>query len=165
VPKHIRRIERMYGTGAGINAYKQASVTTADPGKLVLMCYEGAVRNLVLAKKHYENRDYEGKAKALQKVYDIITALLQGLDFERGGIIAYNLNALYHYMSRRLVDGDLKRDMSVFDEVIGIFKELESAWRQITSQPRRMETASYHAHPEEIEKAAATGFSNAAGVY
>lgn len=36
----------MYGNGSGINAYRQINVTTADPKRLVLMCYEGAIGSL-----------------------------------------------------------------------------------------------------------------------
>jgi len=37
----------MYGNGNGINAYKQTNVITADPKRLILMCYEGAIGSRV----------------------------------------------------------------------------------------------------------------------
>ena len=57
----------MYGNGIG--AYQQAGVLTADPKRLVLMCYEEAIRNLKIAKAKYISRDYEEKAHALQKAH------------------------------------------------------------------------------------------------
>jgi flagellar protein FliS len=126
----------MYRSGNGIHAYKQTRVATADPKGLVLMCYEGAISSLILAKEKYISREYEAKTKALQKVHDILNVLMLSLDFEKGGRIARNLDALYNYMSRRLLDGDLKKDMAAIDEAIGIFAELQSAWKEILSTPK-----------------------------
>jgi len=121
----------MYQGGQGIQAYKQARVTTADPKRLVLMCYEGAISNLKLAKEKYISHEYEAKAKHLQKTHDILNVLMQSLDFEKGGPIARNLDTLYRFMSQRLIEGDLNRDPQAFDEVITMLEELESAWKEI----------------------------------
>ena len=121
----------MYGSGNGINLYKKANVTTAGPQRLVVMCYEGAISNLKTAQEKYGAGEYEAKAKAVQKVQDILALLVQSLDFEKGGEIARNLNSLYTYMLRRIIEGDLKRDMQAFDEVILMLQELVSAWREI----------------------------------
>jgi flagellar protein FliS len=115
----------------GIDAYRQTNVTTADPKRLILMCYEGAISNLKIAREKYAFNEYEAKAKAVQKAQDIITLLMQSLDFEKGGNIAVSLEALYNYMSRRLLEGDVKEDTKIIDEVIYILEELEAAWEEI----------------------------------
>jgi flagellar secretion chaperone FliS len=119
----------MYGNGIG--AYKQTGVVTADPKRLVLMCYEEAIRNLKIARVKYLSRNYEEKAEALQKVQDIISALNSALDFERGGGIAWNLHALYKFMLHHLMEADLKRDMKGIDHIIWMLSELKSAWEDI----------------------------------
>jgi flagellar protein FliS len=121
----------------GTNVYQQVNVSTAEPGKLVIMCYDGASSSLRLAREHYENNEYEAKAKNLQKAFDIIGELEAALDFEKGGDVALNLKKLYQYIVRRLIDGDLKRDLQAFDESIGILDELASAWREIARGPRQ----------------------------
>jgi len=115
----------------GIDAYRQTNVTTADPKRLVLMCYEGAISNLKIAREKYASNEYEAKAKAIQKAQDILILLLQSLNFEKGDKIAVSLEALYNYMLRRLVDGDIKKDARIIDEVIYLLEELESAWEEI----------------------------------
>jgi flagellar protein FliS len=115
----------------GTNAYQQVSVSTADPVKLVIMCYDGAIGNLRLARDQYKNFAYEEKAKFLQKALDIISELEAALDLERGGKVAVNLKNLYQYVTRRLIEGDMKKDLRVFDEAIGILDELATAWREI----------------------------------
>jgi flagellar secretion chaperone FliS len=116
------------------NAYREASILTADPGKLIVMCYEKAIQHLSLAVKHYENKEYEAKAKNLQKAIDIITELNSCLDFKKGGDVARNLDALYRYMLAALIDADMKRNPEGFCHIIAMLKELEEAWRAIIVQ-------------------------------
>jgi len=119
----------------GIQSYRKTNVVTADPMRLVIMCYEGAVDSLKLAKQKIDEKDYEAKAKAINKTKDIIDELLCALDIEKGGVIAKNLNSLYNYMTRRIIHGDVNQDMGAIDEVIGILSELLSAWQGVASKP------------------------------
>ena len=125
----------MYGNRNGINAYKQVNVTTADPRRLVLMCYEGALGSLKTAREKYISGEYELKGKAIQKTQDILSLLMSSLNFEKGGEIARNLEALYNYMLRRIIEGDMKKDVKAFDEVIFMLSELESAWKEVSCAP------------------------------
>ena len=115
----------------GIQQYRKTKVITADPGKLVIMCYEGAIDNLKLAKQHYTQKNYEGKAKALQKAMEIINELMCSLDFEKGGSVARNLKSLYLYMTRRLLQADLNKNIDGIEEVIGMLSELLGAWEDV----------------------------------
>jgi flagellar protein FliS len=123
----------MYGNG--INAYKQTNVITADPKRLILMCYEGAISSLKTAREKYVSGEYEVKAGAVQKAQSIISELALALDFEKGGEVARNLDSLYNYMLRRITEGDVKGDMKAFDEVILMLGELESSWKEIFHAP------------------------------
>lgn len=114
----------------GIRSYRKTNVITADPKRLILMCYEGAIDNLKIGKQTYIENDYERKAKAFSKARDIINELLCSLDFEKGGAIAKNLEALYNYMIRRILRADLRRDLNAIDEVIGMLGELKEAWEE-----------------------------------
>ncbi|MBW2343008.1 MAG: flagellar export chaperone FliS [Deltaproteobacteria bacterium] len=102
----------------GFQSYRKTNVITADPKRLVLMCYEDV------------DKDYEGKATVIKKAQDIINELMCSLDFEKGGSIAGNLESLYNYMTRRIIYADVNRDVGAIDEVIGMFNELKSAWEE-----------------------------------
>ncbi len=115
----------------GIQSYRKTDIFTSDPVKLVIMCYEEAIDSLKLAKEKIQEEDYEKKTKAIIKAQDIINELLCSLDFEKGGVIAGNLRSLYNYMLRRILHGDVNRDISAIDEVIGMLNELLSAWQGI----------------------------------
>ena len=115
------------------NTYQQTNVFTANPAKLVIMCYEGAISSLKLARNAYAEKDYETKGKALQKAIDIINELNASLDVSKGGEIAANLRALYLYITQTLMDADLKRDLNVFDGSICLLEELASAWKAVAA--------------------------------
>ena len=117
--------------GSGIDAYHETNIITADPMRLVILCYEGAIDSLKRAKERFIAKDFEGKAKAITKAHDIINELMQALDFERGGDVAKSLDAMYNYMLRRILEGDLKKDLSKLDETICMLEELKSAWEEI----------------------------------
>ena len=118
----------------GIQSYRKTEIFTSDPVKLVITCYEGAIESLKLAKQEMKEEDYEKKGKAIIKAQNIIEELLCSLDFEKGGVIASNLSSLYNYMLRRILIGDVNKDMSAIDEVIGLLDELLSAWKSIHVQ-------------------------------
>jgi len=119
----------------GIQSYRKTDVSTSDPVRLVIMCYEGAIDSLKMAKEKMKEKDYEKKAKAIINAQEIIDELLCSLDFEKGSTIASNLSSLYNYMLRRIIYGDVNKDMGAIDEVIGMLNELLSAWREVALKP------------------------------
>ena len=119
----------------GIQTYRKTNVTTADPKRLVLMLYEGAIDNLKRAKHLLAEGDYEAKSRCIMRAQNMINELMCSLDFEKGGQISANLDALYNYCLRRIMHADLKKDLKVFDEIVGILSELLSAWETIFNKP------------------------------
>ena len=41
----------------GVQSYRKTNVTTSDPARLVMLCYEGAIDNLKLAKQKMKEKD------------------------------------------------------------------------------------------------------------
>jgi flagellar protein FliS len=116
-----------------VNSYQQTQFFTTNPLKLVLMCYEGAIASLRLARGCYVAGKFEAKAKAMQRCMDIIHELNASLDLEKGGECASNLRSLYAYMTQALTEADFKRDIETMDRVIAMLEELESAWKAVAA--------------------------------
>ena len=116
---------------SGVQSYRKTDVMTADPKKLVMLCYEGAIDNLKIGKNKIIEKDYEGKCRALTRAQDIIGELLSSLNFEKGGSIANGLDSLYNYMLRRIIHADFKNDVPAIDEVVQLLTELKAAWEDI----------------------------------
>jgi flagellar protein FliS len=115
----------------GYHFYQQTDVITADPKRLLIMCYEGTIRSLTLAKAKYLSKEYEAKGKAIQNALDILSELRESLDFERGGGIAKNLDLLYDFMIRHILWADQKKNVEGFDQVVNMLGELKSAWEKV----------------------------------
>ena len=115
----------------GIQMYRKTNVVTADPKRLVLMCYEGAIDCLKIGTQKLSEKDYEGKGRNIAKARDIISELKSSLDFEQGGTIATNLDSLYNYMLKRIMEADLQNNAQAIEDVIGLLWELKSAWEEI----------------------------------
>ena len=141
---------------AATRTYRQTNVLSADPLKLIHLCYEGAIGSLKLAKEAYVGRDYAAKGKALRKALDIVHELNASLDMKKGGEVAKNLRALYLFITQALIDADLKKDLKVFDEVIRMLEELKSAWQEIACERSgNVGRPSAHAMPPAAGKTAA----------
>ncbi|MFP3927526.1 MAG: flagellar export chaperone FliS [Desulfobacteraceae bacterium] len=120
--------------GRGLGRYQQTSIETAGKLDLVIMCYEKAVESFARAKEYYAAKEYEKKARAIQKGLDIVNELQCSLDMERGGEIAGNLNRIYTYINQRIIEGDIRSDLGVFDEAVGLLKDLKEAWEGIARE-------------------------------
>lgn len=108
--------------------YKNTQIQTATPGQLILLLYAGAVKFCKLAKKAIEENDIMQANKYIIRIQDIVNELMVSLDMKAGGEIAQNLYSLYDYMLRKLVDANLKKDVSQIDEVEKMIDELKESW-------------------------------------
>lgn len=112
----------------GYAAYRQASVDTADQGKLILIAYDVAIKNCRLALEKFEIQErIEERTKHIFKAQDALTELLCALKMDVGDI-AKNLYKLYDYMLRSLVDASVRNNRGKIVEVLGYLENLREAW-------------------------------------
>lgn len=104
------------------------AIEDANGHALVALLYERLGEDLYAARHALEAGDIAGKCKALRHALDVLDVLRAGLDFERGGEIAANLDALYDYMQRRLVFANVENCRPPIDEVAGLLAQIRSAW-------------------------------------
>lgn len=124
-------------TNSGINAYAKVGVETgvaaASPHKLIVMLFEGAMVSILSAIQHMQAGEIAKKGEAISKAITIIDGGLRAsLDKKVGGEIALNLDALYEYMSTRLVTANLKNQPTILEEVYQLLKGLKDAWESIS---------------------------------
>jgi flagellar protein FliS len=109
--------------------YRQQQVFTAPPEKLLTMLYDGAIRFCNLAKKGIENKDYAEANENCIKVQNIILELKTTLNMDYE--IAHNLDSLYDYLYRRMVEANIKKDTDIIDEVAGFLTDLRHTWAEV----------------------------------
>ena len=119
-----------------LNTYKnvglESGVAAADPHKLILMLYQGAILAVSSAKNQMLRKQISAKGASISKAIKIIDEGLKAcLDVEAGGEIGKNLYDLYDYMNQRLLIANLKNDTAILDEISGLLNELKGAWESI----------------------------------
>ena len=118
------------------NAYErvgvESSLHAADPHMLIAMLFQGALLAIANARNGVLRKDIPAKSKAISHAIRIIgEGLRASLDKNVGGQLAYDLDALYEYMSLRLVEANLKNDIELLDEVSRLLSEIKGAWDSI----------------------------------
>lgn len=115
-------------------AYQKTAVSTASQGRLVVMLYQGAERELSSALNTFGDgskipaSSIETFGKHIMKAQDIINELQVSLDMEKGGQIAQNLMSLYVFFNKELTDVSIKQDKEKLGQILEMVKQLGSAW-------------------------------------
>lgn len=110
----------------------ETGVSTADPHKLILMLFDGALLCVSTARIHMENGDIGAKGQQISQAINIIAnGLKVSLDMEAGGDLSEKLAALYDYMVTRLLHANIHNQVPPLNEVAGLLGELKDAWTQI----------------------------------
>ncbi|SOC34978.1 flagellar export chaperone FliS [Ureibacillus acetophenoni] len=122
---------------AAYNAYQQNSVTTASPGELTLMLYNGCIKFLLKSKKAIEENNIVEKNTNIQKAQNIIIELMVTLKLDEE--VAKQMLSLYDYMNRRLIEANIKNDTEIIDEVIGLSTEFRDTWKQVIQITRQQQ--------------------------
>ena len=127
------------GYSNAYNAYQKTNVNTASQGRLVVLLYEGIIKQLTLAETYIEE---DGKIKpkniekfgiCIQKSQAIITELQVSLDMEKGGEIATNLMSLYVFFNEELLAANINHNKEKIEFVLKMVKDLADSWRQIAN--------------------------------
>jgi flagellar protein FliS len=122
---------------AGLQQYQQVKTRTgidgASPHRLIQMLFEGALERIASAKGHIQRGEMARKGEMIGKAIGIIGGLRGVLNFEVGGDIASNLDALYEYMERRLLKANIDSDLTILDEVSGLIHNIKEGWDGIGS--------------------------------
>src|SRR5262245_29473943 len=120
----------MYSTARrAVDTYAEVGVETgvasADPHKLILMLFDGALAAISAARLAMTQGDVAAKTAAITKAIAIVDGGLKAsLDVKAGGELAERLSALYEYMLTRLLLANLRNERSTLDEVTRLLGEL-----------------------------------------
>ncbi|MCI5607569.1 MAG: flagellar export chaperone FliS [Treponema sp.] len=121
------------------NAYQKTNVSTASQGRLVVLLYEGAVKNLTGAINLFDENEkikpnnIEQYGIYIQKTQAIITELQVSLDMEKGGEIAKNLMSLYIFFNEQLMSATINHDKKILQSVQKMMNDLADSWRTIAN--------------------------------
>ncbi|MCZ8858926.1 flagellar export chaperone FliS [Escherichia albertii] len=124
----------------GTQAYAQigveSAVMSASQQQLVTMLFDCVLSALVRARLFMQDNNPQGKGASLSKAINIIeNGLRVSLDEESQDELTQNLIALYSYMVRRLLQANLRNDVSAVEEVESLMRNIADAWKESLLSP------------------------------
>ena len=93
------------------------------------MLYEGGIKFLNQAIIALEKNDIVKANNLILRTEDIVREFQITLDHKYEEI-SKPLDQLYDYMHRRLVEGNLQKDVTILNEVLDMFRELRDTWKE-----------------------------------
>lgn len=115
------------------NVGLRTDIESASPHRLIKLLLDGAVERIHGAINALKHEQIARKGENISVTLSIIAGLRASLDHEGGGEIAANLDGLYEYTSRILIEGNLENDEAKFIEAISLLDEIRTAWGAIAS--------------------------------
>lgn len=111
------------------NKYNNNKIMTASPAELTLMLYDGAVKFCNMAIMGIEQKNVQKAHTNIVKVENIVSYLRETLDMKYP--VAQDFENIYVYLSRRLVEANLKKDKEIVEEVCGHLRSVRDTWKEV----------------------------------
>ena len=108
--------------------YQQNAVKSASRGELILMLYNGAVKFIRQGMKLAGEKNIQGAHNSLTRAQEIIAHLSATLNMDYE--LSSDLAALYAYINRRLMEGNMKKDQEILGEALGMVEGLRNTWAE-----------------------------------
>ena len=124
---------------SSVNSY--TGVTDASPHQLVQMLLDGALGKLSVVKGLIDRGETAKKGEVIGQAISIVGGLRSSLDLLKGGELAGNLDNLYEYIERQLIQANLKNDVTIVNEVVSLLNEIKTAWQSIPVEARTKSSA------------------------
>ena len=121
-----------------LNIYRKTATTTASPGELVLMLYDGALRFMAAAELGFQEEHFARQNEQIHnnilRTQAIITELQATLNMEKGGEFSQNLYRLYDFMQDHLTQANREKSIEKIRVVAGFMQDIRDAWSQMLLQ-------------------------------
>lgn len=124
------------GTCAYAQIGVESAVMSASQQQLVTMLFDGVLSALVRARLFMQDYNQQGKGVSLSKrSTSLRNGLRVSLDEESKDELTQNLIALYSYMVRRLLQANLRNDVSAVEEVEALMRNIADARKESLLSP------------------------------
>lgn len=120
----------MYAEGNAYNVYKNNSVNYASKEQLLLMLVDGAVKFAKIAGQAMKDKDIKKAHENIVKTEDIFYELMATLDMEHAGTWGKDLYNIYEFITIRLRDANIKKDINILNEIIPLIEEVRDTWNE-----------------------------------
>ena len=121
----------------------RANTSEKSPSELIVMLYDSLCAHLrgallILENKELDHSDWEKRLgaterfhKSTAKAVELITALQQMLDFERGEPLASQLNNTYLLIRKGVWSASQEKSQIDMEKMLTACSELRAAWKSV----------------------------------
>jgi flagellar protein FliS len=109
--------------------YLVEKVRTASPAELIGMLYDAGVVAMQAGQAAAEARNVADAHRHLVRAQSIVVELRCSLD-PSAGEMADNLDALYEFVGRKLVEANVRKNPALVAQCLTVFTPLRDAWRE-----------------------------------
>lgn len=115
--------------------YQLNKLTTASPGELTLMLYNGCLKFIKQAKNAIEQGNIQERNRNLQRAQDIVRELMVTLktDTELGK----NMLALYDFILRQLIEANMENNLEKLKIAEEFVTDFRDTWKQAIQIDRK----------------------------
>jgi flagellar secretion chaperone FliS len=114
--------------------YKQQEILSSGRGDLLLMLYDGCIKQLRLARMRLSEKSMEGTHNALIKAQAILAQLMADLDTSYD--ISSALMGLYRFFQQELAEANMKKDDACIVPVLEMLIDLRNTWQTAVRSQR-----------------------------
>lgn len=127
----------------GYNAYTAVSLDSqiagATPHQLIVLLYDGAINAMRRAEIYFQSGNIARRGEMISRAINIIdNGLRAGLNHEKGGQIAAELESLYEYISRTLLEANLNKSGENLPHLISLMTEMQETWQAINPENKQV---------------------------
>lgn len=115
-------------------SYLADEILTADPVKLVILLYRGAIDAVGAARRHLAAGDIAARSKSITKATEIVAELVRSLDHERGGDLSLQLLRLYDCILALLVEANSKQQDPPLAQAESLLTTLFNGWQGVAEK-------------------------------
>lgn len=109
--------------------YQNNKIMTASPAELTLMLYEGAIKFCNISISALDEKNIPKAHSNIIKVQKIVDYLRETLDMRYP--VAKDFDNIYVYLSRRLVEANIKKDKDILEEVNTHLRSVRDNWKEV----------------------------------
>ena len=109
-------------------AYRNQQIMTASPEQLTLMLYDGAIRFLRASITAIDAKEMEKAHEMNMRTQEIIREFRQTLNMDIE--LSENWDKLYEFMEYRLMEGNVKKDKAMLQDVLALLRDMRDTWAE-----------------------------------
>ena len=116
------------------SAYLEQEILNAPPEKLVQTLYGLITSSIISARECIRKNDVSGRVFHINKAFEALVQLTNGLDYSASKEIATTYESIYAYCRKRLVDANTTASHEILAEVAKLMQDVQDAWDVVVNR-------------------------------